>query len=474
MAKFSRAHKIKLKLDKEQFTYCSQSAGVARFAYNWALSKWQTLYQEYLAIQAQKTILCLSIKELDRLDSIKPPSEGDLRKLFNQQKKIDKPSDYDSFPVEQQRQYFPWAKDVSKYAPQQAIQNLGEAFKRFFKTNSGYPKFKKKGINDSFYLGNDVFSISQKNGKSYLQLPKLKTPILLEENLRFSGKINSLSISRQGNNWFASFSMEAELPITPAPQRSCGIDLGVSDLATLYADDGEVIKFKNPKGYRKHLNRLKRLQKSLSKKKKKSKNRWKAQMKVAKLHARVANIRADNLHKVTTYITSNFNHIKIEDLNVSGMLKNHKLAMSIADSAFYKFKQMLEYKSERTASQIFKVDRFFPSSQLCSNCGNRYQSLKLSERQWKCEQCGEVHDRDINASKNILNCEQFKPLFKEKKVKSTQGRFKKIPSVGGEFKPMEEALPGAKSITFCTKVPETGVKSEEVGRITNTFLKPTE
>ena len=114
------------------------------------------------------------------------------------------------------------------------------------------------------------------------------------------------------------------------------------------------------------------------------------------------------------------------------------------------------------------MDRFFPSSQLCSNCGNRYQSLKLSERQWKCEQCGEVHDRDINASKNILNCEQFKPLFKEKKVKSTQGRFKKIPSVGGKLKPMEEILPVTDS---CDKVSETGVKSKEVGRITNTFLK---
>lgn len=437
MAKFSRAHKIKLRLNKEQFSYCSQSAGVARFAYNWALAEWKNQYQNYLL--SKKAFFCLHPKFFD--GTVVQPSEGELRKLFNSYKKLDKPSCFLVLAPDEQKKYFPWARDVSKYSPQQAIQNLGNAFKRFFKNESEYPKFKKKGIGDSFYLGNDVISVSQRNGKSYLHLPKLKTPILLEENLRFSGKISNLSISRQGYNWFASFSMEVDLDVKPAPQRSCGIDLGVSNLGTVYTNDGEIIKFANPKGYRKHLNRLKRLQRAMSRKKSKSKNRWKAQMKVAKMHAKIANIRADNLHKVTTYLTENFNHIQIEDLNVSGMLKNHKLAMSIADVGFYKFKSMLEYKSERTASKVFKVGRFFPSSKICSSCGYKYQELNLSERQWKCKCCGEIHDRDINASKNILNCKEVEPLYKEKKVKTTSGRYKKkVPSDGGDIKATEEVL----------------------------------
>ena len=147
MADFQRGHKIKLRLSHEQFAYCARSAGVSRFAYNWALAQWKILYQEFKE----------GVRET-------PPSEGELRKLFNQQKKIDKPANYDSLPPEQQRQFFPWVTEVSKYCPQQAIQDLGIAFKKFFKKESKYPQFKKRGVGDSFYIGNDAFNIVKKNG----------------------------------------------------------------------------------------------------------------------------------------------------------------------------------------------------------------------------------------------------------------------------------------------------------------------
>ena len=391
MITISRAHKIKLDLNPEQLAYCAKSAGVARFAYNWALAQWNFQYQQF---------------KDGTLD--KAPSEGELRKLFNQHKKLDVPAYFLVLSPEYQKNYFPWVTEVSKYCPQEAIRNLGKAFAKFFKGTSKYPQFKKRGVHDSFYLGNDAVKILEQDNQQYLKVPNLKEPLLLREKLRFKGKINNVVISREANKWFASISMETQAPLKVSPNVDCGIDLGIKTLATIVDSNGNVTSFANPKGYRKHLNRLKRLQRSLARKKKSSCNRRKAQMKVARLHAHIKNIRKDNLHKLTTHIVTNFKHIYVEDLNVSGMLKNRKLSQSIADLGISELKRQLQYKAEMTASTIHEVDRFFPSSQLCSKCGTQNRELKLSERQWKCEFCGETHDRDENAAKNLLNYKRFK------------------------------------------------------------------
>lgn len=410
----SRAHKIKLYLDCEQQTYCSQSAGVARFAYNWALSQWSLQYQAF---------------KDNKID--KPPSEGNLRKLFNQLKKNPIPPYFLVLSPEYQRNYFPWVTQVSKYCPQEAIKNLGKAFSRFFKKQGKYPRYKKKGIHDSFYIGNDQFKIIDKNNKQYIKLPLLDKPIELKEKLRFEGKINNVVISRTANHWYASISVNTELAIKQSPNKSCGIDVGCKTLAVVCDTDGNITNYANPKAYNKNLKRLKYLQRQLSRKKKGSNNRKKAQLKVAKYHAYIRNIREDNLHKLTTTLVNNYKEINIEDLNVKGMLKNRKLSRSIADTSFYRFKQMLEYKSKVKGCTIVEIDRFFPSSQLCSHCGEQNKELKLSERQWQCKHCNINHDRDENAARNILNYHKYEKI----KINNKQ-----IPKELGEFKPMESSL----------------------------------
>ncbi len=440
MADYQRAHKIKLKLNKAQASYCASSTGVARFAYNWALAQWNQQYNDFKA------------GIIDR-----QPSESELRKLFNQQKKIEIPPHFLVLHPHIQRQYFPWVNKVSKYCSQQAIQDLGIAFKKFFNKQAKYPKFKKKGDKDSFYIGNDAFKIIQKTTtnkkgktriKSYLKLPLLEQPIPLKENLRFKGKINNVVISRTAGHWFASFSVSAQL----APELNinnikaiknnlkCGVDLGITHLATIHSSDGNSYKIDNPKGYKRHLKRLKRLQIQASRKKKASNNRKKANVRLAKLHEKVANIRKDSLHKLTTKLAANYVEINIEDLNVKGMLKNHKLAGAIADCGFGIFKQQLEYKTEISGSKLNYVDRFYASSKLCSCCGVKNKELKLSQRKWQCSSCNTMHDRDINASKNILNTDK-KVLFNRKITSKKKNRYEKIkvevPEGIGELTPME-------------------------------------
>lgn len=442
MADFTRAHKIKLKLTKTQASYCASSAGVARFAYNWALAQWNKQYNDFKAALSDTQ-----------------PSEGNLRKLFNQQKKIEIPPHFLVLHPHVQRQYFPWVNKVSKYCSQQAIQDLGIAFKKFFNKQSKYPKFKKKGDRDSFYIGNDAFKIIEKESvnkqgkiviKSYLKLPLLEQPIPLRENLRFKGKINNVVISRTAGNWFASFSINAQL----APELNinsiknnlrCGVDLGITHLATIYESNGNSYKIENPRGYKRHLNRLKRLQVNLSRKQKASNNRKKARIRLAKLHAKISNIRKDSLHKLTTKLVANYVGISIEDLNIKGMMKNHKLAGAIADCGFGIFKQQLEYKTEISGSKLYYVNRFYASSKICSYCDVKNRELKLSQRKWQCSSCNNWHDRDINASNNIYRTEE-KVIYEKKITKSKKSRYEKlVPEEIGELKPMENKNQGCDS-----------------------------
>ncbi|NEP80099.1 MAG: IS200/IS605 family element transposase accessory protein TnpB, partial [Okeania sp. SIO3B3] len=256
---------------------------------------------------------------------------------------------------------------------------------------SDQPKFKKKGKDDSFTLDGSI-SV----GFNHIKLPRIgwvKTFEILPDNIN----PKSVTISRKAGRWFLSFKVETIPQNTEKSEDVVGVDLGVKSLATL--STGEVIE--GAKSYRKFEAKLSRLQ-YLNRHKTKFSSNWKrASLKIARLHSKIANIRKDTLHKLTTYLAKNHSRIVIEDLNVSGMMSNHKLAKAVADMGFYEFRRQLEYKCELYGSELIVVDRWFPSSKTCSNCGNVKESLSLSERVFWCEHCGFSCDRDLNASLNL-------------------------------------------------------------------------
>jgi putative transposase len=223
--------------------------------------------------------------------------------------------------------------------------------------------------------------------------------VKMREELRFRGKIVSATISRQADRWFASITVDTEdLPKRPVEHQGVvGVDLGVLSLATL--STGERIP--GPKALRRDQRRLRRLSRSLARKKKGSKNRAKAKTKLARLHARIANVRQDSLHQLTSELARRFDVIGIEDLNVGGMVRNHRLARSIADMGFREFRRQVEYKAARRGALVVVASRFFPSSKLCSACGRIQDKLPLTVRVWTCPACRTTHDRDQNAATNL-------------------------------------------------------------------------
>ena len=358
------AHRIALDPNNVQATYFARAAGTARFAYNWALAEWKRQYEAW------------------KLDNSQPkPSQAALRRQLNAKK----------------REQFPWMLEVTKNAPQMAIIQLGDAFKNFFAGRARYPQFRKKGVHDRFTLTNDQFSIDG----CRIRIPNLGW-VRMRESLRFAGKIMSATVSRVADRWFVSIAVDTQddshLP-QAENQGAVGVDLGVSALATL--STGEVIP--GPKPHKALLTRLRRLSRSLSRKQKGSANRKKAKAKLARLHVRIANIRSDAIHQLTTQLTSRFHTIGIEDLNVRGMVKNRHLARSVADMGFFEFRRQLEYKAAMRGGQIVVADRFFPSSKTCSGCGHRLETLPLAVRAWTCPACTTHHDRDINAAINLKN-----------------------------------------------------------------------
>lgn len=356
------AHKIVLDPNNVQATYFAKAAGTARFAYNWALAEWQRQYEAWKAD-----------------NSLPKPSQQALRRQLNAIK----------------REKFPWMLEVTKNAPQMAIIQLGEAFKNFFAGRASYPQFRKKGVHDRFTLTNDQFSIDG----CRIRIPNLGW-VRMRESLRFAGKIMSATISRVADRWFVSITVDTDdTPKRKAENQGVvGVDFGVSALATLSTGEPPI---PGPKPHKALLNRLRRLSRSLSRKQKGSRNRAKTRTKLARLHARIANIRQDALHKLTTDLTRRFHTIGIEDLNVRGMVRNRHLARSIADMGFFEFRRQLEYKAAMRGGQVVVADRWFPSSKTCSACGSVQQDMPLSVRQWICPDCGACHDRDLNAARNL-------------------------------------------------------------------------
>ncbi len=359
------AHKIALKPNNMQATYFVRAAGTARFAYNWALAQWQRQY------------------EVHKTDASLPkPSQMALRRQLN------------SIKGEQ----FPWMLEVTKNAPQMAIIQLGKAFENFFAGRAKYPKFRKKGVHERFSLSNDQFSVES----SRIRIPHLGW-VRMREALRFAGKIMSATVSRVADQWFVSITVDTpdDLPLAKAEnQGAVGVDLGVSALATLSTGEPPI---PGPKAHKALLCRLQRLSRSLSRKAKGSKNRHKAKMKLARLHARISNIRKDALHQLTTGLTRRFHTIGIEDLNVKGMVKNRRLSRAVSDMGFFEFRRQLKYKAAQRGGAVVVADRWFPSSKTCSHCGHKLEVLPLSVRQWTCPACNTTHDRDVNAAVNLRN-----------------------------------------------------------------------
>ncbi len=287
--------------------------------------------------------------------------------------------------------------EVTKNAPQMAIIQLGQAFQNFWAGRARYPTFRKKGVHDRFTLTNDQFHIDG----SRIRIPNLGW-VRMRESLRFKAKILSATVSHVADKWFVSIAVDTQddshLP-QAENQGAVGVDFGVKALATL--STGETIP--GPKPHKALLERLRRLSRSLSRKTKGSANRKKARAKLAKLHARIAAMRSDCLHKLTTDLARRFHTLGIEELNVRGMVKNRHLSRSIADMGFFEFRRQLEYKAAMRGGVVNVADRFYASSKTCAACGYKLDKLPLSVRAWTCPSCGATHDRDVNAAINLKN-----------------------------------------------------------------------
>jgi len=355
------AHKIRLDPNKMQATQLARAAGIARFAYNWALAEWS---RQYAACQADP--------------ALKKPGEAALRRQLNAIK----------------RDQFPWMLRVTKSAPQMAIMQLGSAFENFFAGRARYPRFRRKGVDERFTITNDLFHVGDRG----IRIPKLGW-VRMREVLRFTGHIVSGSISRTAGQWYASITVDCPEPhLLPAENQGVvGVDLGINRLATL--STGETVD--GPKVLRRLLDRLRRLSRGLSRKVKGSANRAKARRKLVRLHARIAAMRRDSLHKLSTSLIRRFHMIVIEDLNVKGMLRNRHLARAIADMGWSELRRQLGYKVAQRGARL--VDRWYPSSKMCSRCGHVLAMLPLAQRVWTCPGCLVEHDRDINAAMNLMN-----------------------------------------------------------------------
>ena len=293
-----------------------------------------------------------------------------------------------------------WLKEVDKFSLTNSIINMDNAYQKFFKEHTGFPKFKSKKDNHKSYKTNfTTNNIEVDFTNNNIKVPKLKW-IKSKIHRKFTGKIKSATISQNpSGKYFISILVDTENTQLPKNNNKVGIDLGLKEFAI--TSDGELIS--NPKYLRKSEKRLIKLQKDLSRKQKGSKNRNKCRLKVAKLHEKISNQRKDFLHQLSTRLIHENQVIVLEDLKVKNMIKNKHLSKSISDVSWSEFVRQLEYKSELYGRTVIKIDTWYPSSQICSNCGHKDGKKELSIREWTCPICGAHYDRDINASINILN-----------------------------------------------------------------------
>lgn len=352
--------KIELRPTAEQEEYFFKSVGIKRFVWNHCLDAWNEAYNKGFK-----------------------PDEAYIRFYYKVLKERN-----------------PWISEVSARVSRGAIDDLLLAFQRFFKKQAKHPQFKKRGQNDRFAIREkEKFSITERK----LKIEKLNSKIKLRQKPRFDGVQKQVTISYKAGKWFASIlsdtSVNPYINKIPTEKQGVGIDMGIKSFAAL--SDGTIYEANQP--LKKKLKKLAKLQKSLARKVKES-NRWHAvKRKIAKLYYYISCKRQAVLHEFTDFITKTYNLIVIEDLNISGMVKNHCLARAISDVGMSEMRRQLEYKSKFRGCNLVIADRWFPSSKICSQCGLKKEKLSLSERTFKCVNGCIPIDRDQNAAKNLLN-----------------------------------------------------------------------
>ncbi|MFX1245733.1 MAG: RNA-guided endonuclease InsQ/TnpB family protein [Promethearchaeota archaeon] len=359
-----RGYKTELKLNNQQQTLCRRHAGCARFAYNWGLQR--------------------KIAEYEKTG--KSPTAIDLHRELNRLKKTE----------------FSWMYEVSKCAPQEALRNLDNAFRHFFHrvrkgSKPGFPKFKSRKLGMGAFRLTGIIRVF----KNSIQLPRLGKLRLKEHGYLPSESdhihILSATISEKAGRWFVSLQVQEEITVVEKLGPVVGVDVGIQRLATV--SDGTL--FENPRALSQYERKLKRVQQKLARKRRGSKNSRRVQLKLQKLHSRIGNIRKDALHKATTWLAKTKSVVIIEGLNVAGLKQNHRLAKALSDASFYEFRRQLEYKTHWYGSKLLIAPRFFPSSKMCSGCGDIKTKLALSTRVYRCDQCGLTLNRDLNASYNL-------------------------------------------------------------------------
>lgn len=363
-----KAYKFRIYPNKEQETLIAKTIGCSRFVFNHFLAKWKDTYKE-----TGKGLTYHACS--NQLPSLKKE--------------------------------YAWLKEVDSIAIQSSLRNLADSYTRFFKKQNKAPRFKSKNNPTQSYTtkftNGNIAIIDNK-----VKLPKLGI-VKFAKSRRVEGRILSATVRRNpSGKYFVSILVEIDIQAMEKKEKSIGIDLGITDFAIL--SDGR--KLDNNKFTSKMEKKLKREQRKLSRRALRAKenridildakNYQKQKVKVAKLHEKVMSQREDFLNKLSTEIIKNHDVICIEDLNVKGMLRNKKLAKSISDVSWSAFVAKLEYKAKWHNRIIVKISRWYPSSQICSNCGHQDGKKSLEIREWTCPTCHEHHDRDMNASKNIL------------------------------------------------------------------------